>query len=87
MAYSQGFDFTGIAGFKATVAWAQFSNSRAGFDNDQQDINAVLGYKRDAFSLALKGIWVSHNTSADKTGTVSQLDTLTQYRVIANYKF
>ncbi|MEJ2467726.1 MAG: OprD family outer membrane porin [Campylobacterales bacterium] len=87
LAYTQGFDFTGLKGFKATVAWAQFSNSRPGFDEDQQDINAVLGYKRGAFSLAFKGIWVNNNTGADKDGTVSQLDTLTQYRVIANYAF
>lgn len=87
LAYAQGFDFTGITGIKATISWAQFSNSRAGFEKDQQDVNAVLGYKQGAFSLALKGIWVSHNTSVDKTGSVTQLDRLTQYRVIANYKF
>ncbi|WP_345970358.1 MULTISPECIES: OprD family outer membrane porin [Sulfurimonas] len=87
LAYAQGFDFTGISGFKATVSWAQFSNNRPGYDKDQQDINAVLAYKRDAFSLALKGIWVSNNTGASKDGTVSQLDNLTQYRVIANYTF
>ncbi|WP_345988826.1 OprD family outer membrane porin [Sulfurimonas sp. HSL1-2] len=87
LAFTQGFDFTGISGFKATVSWAQFSNDRPGYDKDQQDINAVLGYKRGAFSLALKGIWVSNNTAASKDGIVSQLDSLTQYRVIANYTF
>lgn len=87
LAYTQGFDFTGISGIKTTLAWTQFSNSREGFDGDQNDLNAVLGYRRGSFSLALKGIWVSNNTSIDKTGTVSQLDRLTQYRVIANYTF
>ncbi len=87
LAYTQGFDFTGIHGFKASVAWAQYSNSREGYDKDQEDINAVLGYAGGGFSLALKGIWVSNNTGADKTGTVAQLNHLTQYRVIANYIF
>ncbi len=87
LAFSQGLDFTGVGGLKATLAWAQFSNDREGFDESQQDINAVLGYKRGAFSFALKGIWVGNNTTADKTGKVSQLDSLTQYRVIANYSF
>ena len=87
LAYAQGFDFTGLNGLSATVSWAQFGSDREGFEKDQQDINAVLGYKRDHFSLALKGIWVRNNTSAAKDGTVSQLDTLTQYRVIANYTF
>jgi hypothetical protein len=32
-------------------------------------------------------MWVSNNTSADMAGKVFQLDKLTQYRVIANYKF
>ena len=87
LALSQGFDFTGFKGFKATVAWAQYSNSRTGYDKDQQDVNAVLAYGAGPFSLALKGIWVSNNTGMSKDGTVSQLDKLTQYRVIANYKF
>ena len=87
LAYTQGFDFTNVKGFKAMVAFAQYSNERTGFDKDQQDINAVISYGIDDFSLALKGIWVSDNTSINQTGTVSQLDSLTQYRVIANYKF
>lgn len=86
-AYAQGFDFTGIPGFSAMVAWAQFSNDRPGFGKDQQDINAVIDYKQGAFSLALKGIWVRNNTAADKQGNVTQLDSLAQYRVIANYVF
>jgi len=87
LAYTQGFDFTEVSGFAATAAWAQYSNSRAGYDRNQEDINAVISYLRGSFSLALKGIWVSNNTAADKTGTVTQLHRLTQYRVIANYKF
>lgn len=84
---SQGFDFSGIGGFKAMLAWAQFGNGRTGFDKDQQDINAVIGYARNEFSLALKGIWVRNSTEVDKRGTVSQLYNLTQYRVIANFNF
>ena len=87
LAFAQGFDFTGFKGVKATVAWAQYSNSRKGYDKDQQDINAVLAYGSGPFSLALKGIWVSNNTGMSKDGTVGQLDKLTQYRVIANYTF
>ena len=87
LAYTQGFDFTNVKGLKTMLAFAQYSNGRTGFDKDQQDINAVISYGVHNFSLALKGIWVSNNTSINPTGTVSQLDALTQYRVIANYKF
>lgn len=84
---TQGFDFTGFDGVKASVAWAQFGNDRPGFDREQQDFNAVVGYSANAFSLTFKGMWVSNNSAADKTGNVAQLDSLTQYRVIADYKF
>jgi len=87
-AYNQKFDSLGLDGFSTTLAYLNTSNSRTGFDNAQQDYNLVLGYKADdAFSIALKGIWVKDNTSATETGTVSQLKLLSQYRVIANYKF
>jgi len=88
LAYSQGFDFSGVEGFMTTLAWAQYSNSRTGFDKNQQDINAVIQYKYDKeLTVQLKGIWVDNNTGVNELGVVTQLDSLTQYRVIANYKF
>ncbi|MBD3798007.1 MAG: hypothetical protein IE887_09795, partial [Campylobacterales bacterium] len=88
LAYTQGFDFTGYKGFRATLAYLNTSNSRAGFDKDQQDINVVLGYEHDEhFSLVLKGMFVDNNTASDKVGLVSQDKHLSQYRVIANYVF
>lgn len=86
IAYSQKLDALGIDGVSATVSYLNTSNSR--FNKDQNDYNAVLAYKHNKdFSLALKGIWVQNNTSADVAGVISQLKLLTQYRIIANYKF
>ncbi len=94
-AYTQKYDFTGIKGFKSVVSYAYYDNSN--FIDAQQDFNLVLAYGIGHFDLALKGIWVSNNTSntaadadikAGEAGaSISQIDTLTQYRVIANYKF
>jgi len=91
--YTQKYDFTGINGFKSVLSYAYYDNTN--FIKAQQDINLVLAYGIGNFSLALKGIWVSNNTghsSADadiKAGetdeSISQIDKLTQYRVIANY--
>jgi len=93
--YTQKYDFTGINGFKSILSYAYFDNSN--FANAQQDINLVLAYGFSDFSVALKGIWVDNNTgntAADadikvgETGSsISQIDKLTQYRVIANWKF
>ena len=84
VAYNQKF----AKKYSATLAYLNTTNSRVGFDKAQQDYNLVLGYKANKeFSLALKGIWVQDNSSATANGTVSQLKLLTQYRVIANYKF
>ena len=83
---SQKFDIAGIKGFSAEASYAHFANSR--FPSDQDDINGVLGYGAGNFSLALKGMWVNDNTSANSNNTLkTQNDKLTQYRVIANYKF
>jgi len=85
-AYKQSYDSFGLKGFSSTLAFLNTSNSR--FAKDQRDYNVVLGYKyAKNFSLALKGIWVQNNTGADTDGTISQLKLLSQYRVIANYKF
>ncbi|MDD5157103.1 OprD family outer membrane porin [Sulfurimonas sp.] len=83
---AQKFDFTGVKGFKAVLEYAHYNNSI--FPKAQEDINAVIGYTKDKFSLDFKGIWVKENSSASANGSViSQNDKLTQYRIIANYKF
>ncbi len=93
--YTQKYDFTGVNGFKSVLSYAYYDNSN--FIDAQQDINLVLAYGIGNFDLALTGIWVSNNasnTAADadiKAGetdaSIAQIDKLTQYRVIVNYKF
>jgi len=88
--YTQKYDFTGINGFKSVLSYAYFDNSN--FLNAQQDINLVLAYGISDFTLALKGIWVSNNTDnaasdSHDGSSITQIDKLTQYRVIANWKF
>ena len=87
LGYTQGFDFTGVKGFSTTLTYLNTKNSR--FNHDQNDYNIVLGYKTTkAFSLKLKGILVNNNTASYADGTMKKpLRRLTQYRVIANYKF
>jgi len=86
IAYKQNLKPLGLEHYSASFAFLNTSNSR--FAKDQRDYNVVLGYKPTKhFSLAFKGIWVQDNTSADKAGNISQLKLLSQYRVIANYKF
>lgn len=86
LAYTQKYDFTGVKGFKTAFSFLNVNNDR--FTNNQRDMNAVVSYSIGEFSLALKGIWVRYNTSAGANGTINaQDDRLTQYRVIANYKF
>ncbi|MDP3265936.1 MAG: OprD family outer membrane porin [Sulfuricurvum sp.] len=82
---SQIFEIAGIKGFSAGLSYAHYTNGR--FPKSQEDINGELGYGIGSFSLALKGMWVSNNTSASAKNVITQNDTLTQYRVIANYKF
>jgi len=93
--YTQKYDFTGVKGFKTVIAYAYYDNSN--FIKAQQDLNLVAAYGIGNFSLTLKGIWVQNNTSNTAADTdvkageagasISQIDKLTQYRVIANYKF
>ena len=83
--YSQGYGFAGLKGLKTTLAYLVTDNNA--FVKKQHDLNAVVSYGIDNFSIAFKGIWVRQNSAADVTGTVSQTDRLTQYRVIANYAF
>ncbi len=93
--YTQKYDFSGVSGFKSVLSYAYYDNSN--FIKSQQDINLVLAYGIGHLDLALKGIWVSNNSSnsaadadikaGETAATISQIETLTQYRVIANYKF
>ena len=93
--YTQKYNFTGVNGFKSVLSYAYYDNTN--FVKAQQDINLVLAYGIGNFSLALKGIWVSNNTGntasdtdskANEVGSsITQIDKLTQYRVIANYTF
>lgn len=84
--YAQGYDFTGVRGFKTALSYLNINNDR--FVHSQEDINAEVSYGIGNMSLALKGIWVKYNTSAAVNGTINpQDDRLKQYRVIANCKF
>lgn len=85
LSYTQTYDFTGVKGFKTSVAYLNIDNSR--FENAQQDFNLVLAYAKENFSLALKGIWINYNTTANATGVIDQDQNFAQYRVIGNYKF
>ena len=85
LAFQQGYNFTGVNGFKSLLAVSNYTNHS--FLENQRDLNAVVSYSYDTFSIALKGIFVQNNTTASANGTITQTDHLTQYRVIANYKF
>lgn len=86
LSYVQKYDFTGVKGFKTVLAYLNLHNDK--FIDRQEDFNAVIAYGIGNFSLALKGIWVKNNTSANADGSIKpQDDTFTQYRVIANYQF
>ena len=95
LGYTQKYNFTGVDGFKSVLSYAYYDNNN--FIKAQQDINLVLAYSVSDFSLALKGIWVNNNAGngagdadikAGETGaTIAQIDKLSQYRVIANWKF
>ena len=85
--YNQKFDFTGFKGLNAGLSYAHYANGR--FPSAEEDVNGEIVYGIAQFSLALKGIWVTHNTSMgyDPHATANVNGDLTQYRVIANYKF
>ncbi len=86
LSYAQTYDFTGVKGFKTVLAYLNLDNDK--FSDRQEDLNAVIAYGAGDFSLALKGIWVKNNTSANADGSIKpQDDKFTQYRVIANYNF
>ena len=85
LVYAQGFDFTGYKGFKSELSYLNAANSQ--FKQDQNDFNVVASYTVGHFSLALKGIWVNNPASQSASGVIAQDDSLTQYRVIANYIF
>ena len=86
LAYNQKYDALGLAGISSTLSYLNTSNDK--FTDSQHDYNIVLQYKAPkAFTLQLKGIWVQNNTGESADGTIKQLKLLSQYRVIANYKF
>lgn len=86
VAYSQKLDLLGLKDLTSTLAFLNTSNSR--FTKSQQDYNAVLAYNYDKkISIALKGIWVPNSANMSADGTITQIEKLSQYRVIANYKF
>jgi len=89
LGYKQSFDALGVKGLSTSLSYLYTTFDRTGFDKDQNDYNIVLAYKEnEAFTLALKGIWVQNNTSAKADGSLNdQTQLLSQYRVIANYKF
>lgn len=87
IAYTQGYDFTGVKGFKTTLSYMLADNNKF-IKGKQKDFNIVLGYKYNKnFSIDLKGMFVTNNTSAKTDGTIAQLDDFQQYRIIMNYKF
>ncbi|MDA7816602.1 OprD family porin [Sulfurimonas sp.] len=85
VAYTQKYDFTGVKGFKSSLAYLHIDNNN--FAKNEDNYNAVVAYSYKKYSLALKGIWVNHASSSAADGTVSQHDKLIQYRVIGNYRF
>ena len=86
IAYLQKYDGFGLEGISTNFSYLNISNAR--FTKNQHDYNAVIAYKYDKkLSVAVKGIWVKNNTSATEVGNITQLQQLSQYRVIANYKF
>ena len=86
LAYLQKYDSLGLDGVSSQLVYMNVQNDK--FTKDQQDFNVILGYEyAKAFSFALKGVLVQNSSSSSTDGTVSQLQQLTQYRVIANYKF
>jgi len=87
IAYKQRFDGIGLRGVSLTLAAMRTTNDKFQ-QGTQYDYNSVVAYKYDkVLSFAIKGIWVENSAVADKDGTVDQLKLLSQYRVIANYKF
>ena len=85
LGYTQKYDFSGLKGFKTHLAYANYQNSL--YRENQEDLKAIIFYDIGKFSLQLKGIWIDNDTYTSKDGTVYQLDSLTQYHVITNYKF
>ena len=83
--YTQKYNFIGLNNFKTHLAYARYSNSR--YRENQDDLKAIIQYNSNNFMIQLKGIWIDNDTYTYKDGTVNQLDFLTQYHVIVNYKF
>ncbi|HIC13017.1 MAG TPA: outer membrane porin, OprD family [Sulfurimonas sp.] len=87
--YNQKYDNLGLKGISTSLSYLNMSFDKIGFDKTQEDYNLVLQYiAPKAFTLQLKGILVKNDTSTKVDGSLNaQVKLLTQYRVIANYKF
>jgi len=83
--FSQKFGFADLKGLKASLSYLITDNDR--FMKKQKDLNAVLSYSKDNYSVAFKGIWVDNNSDMKANGTVTQIDDFSQFRVIANYNW
>lgn len=85
LSYTQKYDFLALKGIKTHIAYARYINPE--YREDQEDLKIFLAYKLGKISWQIKGIWIDNDTYTFKDGTINQLDVLTQYHVIANYKF
>ncbi len=83
--YTQKYQFLEWEGISTHLAYALYTNPR--YREDQQDIKAILRYKKGNWSWELKGIWIDNDTTSTKEGRVNQVDWLNQYHVIVNYVF
>lgn len=83
--YGQTYNFIQLPGISTHAYYAVYVNPR--YRENQEDIKASIRYTRDNWYVEFKGIWIDNDTYTSKDGTVNQLDWLTQFHVIANYKF
>lgn len=83
--YTQKYDFTPIKGLSTNIAYAIYRNPI--FRGNQNDLIALLKYKKGNFSLEFKGVWIDEDTTTAKDGSVKQVDWLIQYQATANYAF
>lgn len=85
LSYAQKYNFTGLKGFSTKLFYLRVKNDE--FTKQQQDINAIVTYKLNDFSISLRGIWVKEKSSASKDEIITQTDNFSQYRIIVNYYF
>lgn len=83
--YTQSYDFLQLKGLTTHLAWSLYQNPR--YREDQVDMQTNVRYKRGAWLLEVRCIWIDNDTTALKDGSVNQVDWLNQYHVIVNYAF